>query len=302
MNYAEAHEIQISREARAWADIKEAAKSKKVLVATAVGLEDITIKKGEKPIECLKLDYDGIYGYLPKAFIDNYNFKGMTFFLGKEFEFIVTSFDIEAHIFIANRIEALKSLSQRFFTRAKEHEIYSAFVRGVDPYNLYLLVDGIPVTLYRTEYSHTYVEDLREEVEIGDRIDVLLKKIAKPNQSYTEGGKEKIAGENGYLEVSAKELKPDPWQQVVNYKEKATYIGHITRIHPDYGIFVELVPGLTIRCNFPPNCPTTLKLGERVNVKITRIEQKERRITALIIVPRKAVGKNNTSFHRGYVR
>lgn len=302
----ESVEFEISRQARAWADIKEAFKSKKVLVATAIGIEEIEFQKGAKPKECLKLSYDGIFGYLPKDFIDNYTFKGLTFFIGKQFEFTVEHIDLDTQIFLANRIEALKSLSQRFFNKATENDIYNAFVRGVDPFNLYLLIDGIPATLHRTQFSHTYIEDLREEVEIGDRIQVLLKKIVKPNQSYKlkENGKERVAGETGYLEVSAKELKHDPWTQIISFKEKAMYLGKIIRIHPDYGIFVELAeaPGLTIRCNFPPNCPDTLKIGEAVNVKITKIDHQERKITALIILLKRAVGKNNTSFRRSSFR
>ncbi|MED0677629.1 S1 RNA-binding domain-containing protein [Aneurinibacillus thermoaerophilus] len=291
--------VQNDEKARAWADIKDSQRTKRVLVAQAKGIEDFQI--GDKKIECLKLNYRGIYGYLPKQFIDNYEFKGLTYFLGKYFEFVVddVSFDTEKQIFIANRIKALEILSQNFWKTAKEGEVYSAFVRGIDQFNLYLLVEGVPTMLHRSEYSYSFVEDLREELEIGDTINVKILRLVKPNEKYLENvndpqSEELTAGENGLLQVSARVLQEDPWKNITDYEEKGLYHGTITKIHVDHGLFIELEPGLTVRTNFPPEAPS-FKVGQSVPVKLIEINPAERKIKAITIVRKQGIGKKNQS-------
>jgi small subunit ribosomal protein S1 len=299
--------VEVSKEMLAWADIKDSHKTKNVLYATAIGIESIPV--GKKEEECLKLNYDGVFGYLPISLIDEYEFKGLQNFLGKEFEFVVQSVDLDNHLFVGNRIEALKVLAQKFWKSARAGDTYDAFVRGVDPFNLYLIVDGVRTKLYRDEYSYSFVEDLRTEVEIGDIIPVKILKLVKPGQKFKKPnikGEEvdAEAGEQGYLEVSSRVLKQDPWNNIVNYRERATYLGTITKIHMEHGLFIELegTPGLILRTNFPPNSSgQRFKKGHKVNVKLLEINVKRRLIKGIVINPKQSVGEKNFR-RRGMVR
>lgn len=298
--------VEVSDKMIGWADIKDSHKTKKVLYAQAVGIESIAV--GKKEEECLKLNYNGNYGYLPITLIDEYEFKGLQNFLGKEFEFVVQHVDLESQMFVANRIEALKILSKNFWKNVKKGQTYEAFVRGVDPYNLYLIVDGVRTKMFRDEFSHSYVEDLREEVEIGEIIPVQIMKVAKPGKSFTKvdgkGNKKEVeAGEEGYLEVSSRVLQEDPWNNITNYKERATYLGTITKVHMEHGLFIDLEPGLTVRTNFPPNSSGQLfKKGHQVNIKLLEINAKKRFIKAIVINPKQSVGKRNFGRKRGFIR
>ncbi|KIV58932.1 hypothetical protein AM501_23980 [Aneurinibacillus migulanus] len=301
--------VQIDEKARAWADIKDAHKTKKVLVAQAIGIEPFQI--ADKKIECLKLSYHGIYGYLPKQLIDNYEFKGLTHFLGKYFEFVVEniSFENEKQIFLADRIKALDIMARKFWKTASEGQTYPAFVRGIDQYNLYLLVEGVPTTLHRTEFSYSFVEDLREEVEIGDTVEVKILGLVKPNEKYFPNpsdpdSEELTAGEHGLLQVSARVLSEDPWNNINEFQVNGIYSGVISKIHLDHGLFIILEGGLSVRTNFPPASPN-FRVGERVSVKIMSIEAKDRKIKAITIVPKRAIGKksqNASSVRRGIAR
>jgi len=269
----------VGDEQLAWADIKESHRVKQVLYAEAIGLETLTM--GDKREDFLKLNYKGIYGYLPKSRIDNYEFKGLHHFLGKEFEFVVETVDLEGHWFLANRIQALEVSARRFWKTAKVGQVMVGFIRGIDASRLYLLVEGVPAVVERKDVSYSYIEDLRYEFEIGDTIDVKITKLEAASEENDN---------TGVLEVSSKVLQKDPWGQIANFKEGCTYTGTITKIHPEHGVFAELLPGLTVRTNFPPNAnPTVLKRDNKVSIKLLNIDHRERKIKAITIIPNRAI-------------
>lgn len=285
----------LNNEEVAWSKLRDAKNRKRVLFARAVGLEDVVF--GSLSMPCLKLNFDGIFGYLPQNKIDNYEFKGLHNFLGKTFEFVVEELITEESnktgTFVANRIEALRILANRFWNNAQPDRIYEAFIRGIDPYNLYLLVEGVAVRMHRTEVDYSLYEDLREIFNIGDSIEVKITTLEKPEEGISEG----------FLEVSARILNKDPWDNIVNYKEKSFYLGKLTRIRPDLGFFIELEPGLSVLCNVPPGAHgKKFKKGDELEVKISTIDKEERRIRGLIILPRNRIGASSKNFRNSVLR
>lgn len=297
------NEIEAER-AAAWADIKESQRAGNVLTAKAIGIEYFEL--GELKQECLKLNYNGIYGYLPTSFIDTYEFRGIQNFVGKTFEFVVSYVSFEDQIFAANRIMALEKSAKRLWKNGKPGDIYPAFVRGVDRYHVYLLVSGVPTRMHRDEFSYVFSDDLREEIFIGETIDVKVLEINKPNPDLAIEGDEPTAEEKraieGNISVSKKALEVDPMSFINEYKEKSTYLGTITKIHVDHGIFISLEPrGITVRSGFPPGSNgARLQVGDEVNFKIQDINVKERRIKGLIITPNQNYkNKSNRSYQYG---
>ncbi|WP_145949609.1 hypothetical protein [Paenibacillus sp. Y412MC10] len=272
-----------------WAALREAKNRRRVLFARAVGLEELQL--GSHRMECLKLSYEGVYGYLPKDKVDNYEFKGLHNFLGKTFEFIVdeliTNPGEKVGIFIANRIEALKISANRFWNTAREGQIYEAFIRGIDPFHLYILVEGVEVKLNREEVDYAMYDDLREIYSIGDSIEVKILSLQKPVEGETEG----------VVEVSARILNEDPWLRIKNYREKSFYLGKLARIHPEFGFFVQLEPGLTVLTNFPAGARgVNFKKGDELEVKIGSIDHEKRRIRGIVVLPKNKIGASNPKF------
>ncbi|KJD42949.1 hypothetical protein [Paenibacillus terrae] len=285
----------LNNEEMAWSKLRDAKSHKRVLFARAVGLEDVVL--GNLTMQCLKLNFDGIFGFLPQNKIDNYEFKGLHSFLGKTFEFVVEELIIEegkrTGKFVANRIEALRILANRFWNTAQTDQIYEAFIRGIDPYNLYLLVEGVAVRVNRTEVDYSLYDDLREIFSIGDSIEVKIITLEKPDDVNTEG----------FIEVSARILNKDPWDNIGNYKERSFYMGKLVRIRPDLGMFVELESGLTALCNFPAGTHgKKFEKGEELEVKIRTINEDERRISGLIVLPRNRIGASNKTFRNSVLR
>lgn len=266
----------------AWAEIKNSKNVGKVLIARATGLEELAF--GNLKMECLKLNFNGVYGYLPKDRIDDYEFKSLQFFIGKYFEFVVEEVLIDKEqtvgTFVANRKKALVINAKNFWKTAKVGQIYESFIRGIDQVHLYLLIEGVPVILHRDEVGYSFYEDLRQEFEIGDSIDVKIIGLTHPTEDS-----------EGKVVVSAKVLAQDPWLKIKHFHEKMTYLGTILRVHPVHGLFIELEHGMNVRTNLPAGgMSRVFKPGDEINVRILSIDVVERRIKAVSIVPSKKIG------------
>jgi len=286
-------------------ELRESLQRNIVLYAKAIGLEELQF--GANYTQVLKLDYKGVTGYLPKQLIDNYEFRGLVHFIGKEFEFIVEDFDSEGEFFIANRIKALEVSQKKFWAEAQIGDSYNAFVSGVDQSNLYLSVDGVQTVMGRAEASYDYIPDLREYFEIGTLLPVKIMELKKPGAFAADGEKETNvilesdladntkdsleAEGKGVLVVSAKALTFDPWLTVDEYKVNSMYIATVRNVHFSHGIFLSLPSGITIRTNFPTGSKLhDFTIGKEITVRIRSIDKENQRISAIIIRSRKNAG------------
>lgn len=264
--------------AHAWADIREAYRQrekKHVFTAKAVGIEKLELR-GRKQ-EVLKLYHDGIYGFIPKTLMDDYDFRSLQSFVGAEFDLVVTDLIDEdgERMFVGDRKLALEYQAEKFWRSAKVGQIHEAFVSGVDTYNVYLLIQGVRTRLNREDYSHVFQPDLQDVVFIGDTLEVAITEIDKENQK---------------IEVSHKILEVNPMSYLKEYKKGGSYQGTIVNIDIDNGIFVSLEPrGLVARAGFPPGTKSgLLEIGGKVNFKITNILENKGHIHGIVIVVRGA--------------
>lgn len=274
--------------AQAEADIREAKRKRKqnfLITAQAVGIE--TLKRDNLKIDVLKVYYHGVYGYIPKHLMDDYEFKSLQSFADGEFTFFVEDvFEENGEVvFLANRKDALVYQAEQFWKKAKVGQRYSAFVSGVDRFNVWLLVNGVRVQMNREEYSYKFTKDLQLEVFIGDVFDVKITEIDVENKK---------------VEVSRKILEEDPRIYLKDYKVGSTYAATVENIDPELGVFVTLKPkGIVAKAGFPPlQTGRLLREGANVNFKVTWINEDKGFVGGLIIIPRvgqinKALGQSN---------
>lgn len=272
-------EFEVTPKMRAWADLKEAQRTGQIMSGRTIGIEMKSLAGSKE--EVLKIDFNGVYGYLPKSRVDNYSLRGIQHYLDRELEFVVDEVIIDkaatVGIFVANRAKALEKKAERFWKEAQEGHVFEAFIRGVDQYTLFLLVEGISCEINRSDVGYVFYEDLTEAFEIGETIPVKITGITRPSK-----------GQKGKITIDSRTLQEDPWNNIVNYSLNGIYIGEVTRIHPEHGMFVELVdsPGLVIRTNFPPNSGNHIfKKGETIRVRIAKIDAAGRRMKAVAFVP-----------------
>lgn len=285
-NKTESYIEPMDQERLTWTELRQAKYRNTVLIARATGLEEKVL--GSATMECLKLSFNGVYGYLPKNKIADYEFKGLHNLVGKSFEFIVDEVINEEEetegFFVANRIKALKIAANRFWNFVEVGQVYEAFIRGVDAFNLYLLVEGVETKIHRTEVGYSMYEDLRGLYTVGDTIDVKILGFEKPSEESV-----------GNIEVSARVLMKDPWKKINSYQlNSSSYLGTVKNLHAEYGMFVELdTPGLIVLCNFPTGRAKMIQRGDEVQVKLTQINVEDRLLRGIAFKPRNNIGAKN---------
>lgn len=265
------------------ANLRDARRFKRFITVTSIGVEELTL--GDTTIECLKVYYDGVYGYIPKDKIDNYEFRSLYAFVDGDFEVVVEEVlsDENNTFFIGNRTEALNIQANLFWNSAKVGQVHTAFVSGVDKTNLYLIVNGVRKRMPKEEYSYAYHRDMREVVSRGSRIEVKITSLDAEEQK---------------IEVSRRVLEADPAVFLSQYKPGGVYAAEINNINPDLGVFVTLKPhNISALAQFPSmRVGQHIKEGEKCQLKVSRVDLQTGHIYGHIVLPRvQQIGKARRS-------
>lgn len=123
--------------------------------------------------------------------------------------------------------EAIKDDMQSRLTELKVGDVVEGVVTGVIDFGAFVNVDGIEGLVHISEISWERVEDPRNYVKTGQKVDAKIISIDKDR-----------------LSLSMKQMSEDPWlQEVKEFKKGEMVEGKITRITP-FGAFVQLSPSV----------------------------------------------------------
>ncbi len=159
---------------------------------------------------------------------------------------------------------------ERLMAELHEGEIRRGRVSGLAKFGAFVDLGGADGLIHISELDWQHVEDPSEVLQVGDEIDVYILSLDR---------------EQGRIGLSRKRLLPDPWTLVAEkYKEGDLVEGVVTNL-ADFGAFVQLDEGveglihITEIASPPPEDPrAVLRPGDRVLVRIVRIEAERQRI------------------------
>lgn len=159
-----------------------------------------------------------------------------------------------------NREEELENIKTGDIVKGKVEKLYKhmALIR----------FNYIVGRLRISQISHTRIEDINDVLKIGDEVEV---KVIKKDRA---------------LDLSIKELLPTPIETFVkNNKVGDTVAGEVVQKLP-FGIIIELdekVRGLLHRSEFSwnpdDNFQSYVKIGDRIETKITSLDEKKNKIS-----------------------
>ncbi len=272
---------QLEQQRLAESTLRQAAARRKfnqLIKVESVGIEEFQHPNNpELTAKALKVYYSGVYGYILKDMIDDYDFKSLQTFIGGQFDvFIEQVFkdDEENLIFLANRKDALEHQSEIFWNKAKVGQVHDAFISGVDRYTVWLIIEGVRVRMTRDEYSYKFQSDLQLVAMVGDTMQVRIVNLDKEERK---------------VKVSRRVLEADPKTFLKDYKVGGTY-GAVVE-HLDYengnGVFVTLSPkGITALAGFPDfKLGKHLQVGSRVNFRVRYVDENRGFIGGTIFDP-----------------
>lgn len=123
--------------------------------------------------------------------------------------------------------EAIKDDMQSRLTELKVGDVVEGVVTGVIDFGAFMNVDGIEGLVHISEISWERVEDPREYVKPGQKLQAKI-----------------IAIDKDRLSLSLKQMTEDPWlHEVKAFKKGEVVEGKVTRITP-FGAFVQLSPSV----------------------------------------------------------
>ena len=149
--------------------------------------------------------------------------------------------------------------------------IKNAEVKSYSNFGCFLTVNGeLDVLCHLQEGSYSRINHPDEVFEIGKKYDV---KVISVDLEKLQIG------------VSLKQMGPDPFDHIENYKINETYKVKITKIM-DFGAFAELEPGLTTLLHSSElswnkknvSAKKMFKVGDEIDCVITEIDKDKRRV------------------------
>lgn len=248
----------------AWKEIIGAYQNKKVIQADVVAIEDLETADGKKQT-CAVVQMDRVRGYIP---IDEFGVqtkKQLRSFAGKPVGFVVLKYDRENDIFIASRKQGLEIMSEIWLKRHKEGDVVVAVARSVSPSLVRADIGGIEVKIPIEDIRYGWIDDLEEEIKVGDHFYVKVLEINREEKT---------------VKVSAKATQKNPFPECLKrYKKGSEHTGVVSGV-TEYGVFVNLEPGVDSLARHLRH--ENVKKGDRVLVRIVDTDPKEEHIMTKI--------------------
>ncbi len=244
--------------------------------------ESIRVRGTELNKGGLVVDFEGLKGFIPGSQLSSEHQADLNKLVNKVLEVKVIEVDQASNRLIFSE----KAVSGAAETQKKIEEVkarvaigekYKGKVSAIMPYGIFVNLEAGPDGLVHiSEISWQKVENLGELFKVGEEVEVMVLGINEAD---------------GKLNLSIKQLLPDPWVKLSQkYSTDQQIKGEVTRVSP-YGVFVRLdegIEGLIHISKVPPDAE--FKPGEEVSCTIESIDVPGHRISLVPVVTYKPIG------------
>jgi small subunit ribosomal protein S1 len=196
--------------------------------------------------------------------------------VGQEIRCRIIKLDVDNEDVVVDRRNVMEEeahqMRQNALESLQEGGTVRGTVRSLENYGAFIDIGGFDGLLHVGDISWARVTDPSTELAVGDALDLKILKLDKLH---------------GKISLGLKQMSPDPWEAAaakLNVGDRVT--GEVARL-ADFGAFVEVLPGVeglihvsemswTKRVHRPGD---VLKLGERVEAVVLKIEPGARRLS-----------------------
>lgn len=208
---------------RVWTDLEEAFKN------------DIPVRGKiiDKTKGGLRVDLDGVEGFLPGSQVDSRPVGNLDPYVGTEIEAKIIKFSRRRNNVVLSRkvITDLEINAQKAETlnSIDVGYIVEGTVKNLTEYGAFVDIGGIDGLLHVTDMSWGRLHHPGDMFKVGDHVQTKVLKLDRE--------KEKVS-------LGYKQLQADPWSTVIEmYPVNSRVKGKVSSV-TEYGIFVELEPGV----------------------------------------------------------
>lgn len=244
---------------------------------TAVAVRGVEINKGG-----LVVEFEGIRGFIPGSLLAPEHQSDMNRALNRTIQAKVIEVDQTQNrlIFSEKAIAGAEELAKKLEevkTKIKIGEKKSGKVSAVMSYGIFVNLDnGVDGLVHISEVSWQKVDNLGELFKVGDKVKVLVLGINEAD---------------GKLNLSIKQLLPDPWSDLAKkYLPEQEIKGKVTRVS-SYGIFIQLEEGLEGLIHISKVSPdAAYEVGDKVACTVESVDSVAHRISLIPVLKAKPIG------------
>ncbi len=254
-------------EEAAWQKIEEAFSQGTILEAPVVQ----EVKGG------LVVDI-GLRGFVPASQVERGYVNDLSKYVQKNLRMKVLELDrAKNRVVLSQRVvleEEHEKLCADTWATIAEGQVRRGVVKGITDFGVFVDLGGVDGLLHISELSWGRVKHPSEVVHEGEEIEVKVLRVDK---------------EKGKISLGRKQVLPDPWETAeAKYPVGSVLEGQVTRTAP-FGAFVQLEPGVEglvhiseVSDRHISKPEEAVNSGDRVNVRVLRVRQDERRISLSI--------------------
>ena len=218
----------------------------------------------------------GVPAFLPYSQIDLRPVKDLDGLIGQSFDFKILKFNRKRNNVVISRRAILEiernKMREEMRTSLSEGMTVTGSVTNITDYGLFIDLGGMDGLCHITDLSWGRVSHPSRLYKVGDEIEVKILKYDRDSDRVSLG---------------VKQLRPDPWETVMErfpIGSKAT--GKVVSI-TDYGVFVEVEEGVEglihiseMSWSKKPRHPSKLvTVGDEIEVMVLNIEKETKRIS-----------------------
>lgn len=257
---------EVNMTSQEWVDIYESRQTKKMLADQVKSIETHDNK------QCAIVFHGNVKVLIPltemglKTDDEGMAIKVMYGMAGATIDYIIMGINREDEICIGSRGKAMQ-IRQKELGKIKAGQKITARIVAVGRTAAIAEAYGVETKLKAIDINWGYMEDIRNYLSVGDELEMLVKEIDAEAKT---------------LKLSIKEATDDPYINIdKKYRIDSKYVATITGI-AEYGIFVNLEPGVDALCPHPGYTNLRLSTGDQVFVKLKQLNPEKRQARALI--------------------
>lgn len=222
------------------------------------------------------VDVKSVKAFLPGSLVSNKPMYDTTNLEGCELEFRVIKIDKLRSNIVLSRKAVLDTKTtiekNELLSKIKEKQILQGTVKNITNYGAFIDLGGLDGLLHITDITWKKIKHPNEILKIGQELEVEILRFDKNTNRVSLG---------------LKQLKKDPWVNILSKYTKGTkHKGIVTSIS-NYGCFVEIENGIEGLVhiseidwvNKTTKTDKVVSLGMEVDVMIINIDEKRRRIS-----------------------
>ncbi|HOQ87443.1 MAG TPA: S1 RNA-binding domain-containing protein, partial [Phycisphaerae bacterium] len=228
----------------------------------------------------LELDIDGIRGFMPISQIELFRADdNLAPYVNQRLKCEVVDIRRDERSVVVSRKAVLQREAEQAkrekFESLQEGMVVTGTVRTIMPYGAFVDIGGVDGLLHVGDMSYTRVNDPKDVVKEGQKLQVMILKIDRETRK---------------IGLGLKQVMPDPWSDVeMKYPPGSRVSGRITRLE-GFGAFAELEPGVEglipisemtyeRRISHPRD---VVKEGDVVHLAVLTVDPAKRRISLSI--------------------